>query len=261
MTEPEQLSDTDLNAYVDGDLDSRELAEVELWLADHPQDAARVHAYKLQRLQLHLLYDLPKDLPLPAGVREALDNSGVRRWLPGWRQIAAALVLVAVGGAGGFWSSDIVTQSQRTPGSQFVNRAINAYAVYAYDSSRPVEIGVNDETDYVGWLSDRLGQQIRTPDLSPAGFALIGGRLVNDQGEPAALIMYQNDSGGRVTLYVRRGTGNLDTAFRTIDQKHKNAIYWSDGALDYALAGEMKENELKIIRKTISQAIEARAST
>ena len=261
MNEAEHLSDMDINAYVDGELDAQELAQIEVWLADHPLDAARVHAYKLQKLQLHMLYDLPKNTPLPAGVREALEATSVRRWLPGWRQLAAGLLLLAVGGAGGFWSDAMVDGVQRQPGTQFVNRAINAYAVYAYDAARPVEIGANDETDYVAWLSDRLGQQIRTPDLSPAGFELIGGRLVNDNGEPAALFMYENDSGGRVTLYVRRGTGNLDTSFRTIAQQHKTALYWSDRVLDYALAGEMKENELKIIKKTISQAIEARAST
>ena len=261
MTEAEHLSDMDINAYVDGELDAQELAQIEVWLADHPLDAARVHAYKLQKLQLHMLYDLPKNTPLPPGVREALASTGVRRWLPGWRQIAAGLMLVAVGGAGGFWGNNAVNLSQSEPGNQFVSRAINAYAVYAYDAARPVEIGANDETDYMTWLSDRLGQPIRTPDLSPAGFELIGGRLVNDRGEPAALFMYENDSGGRVTLYVRRGTGSLDTNFRTLAQQHKTALYWSDRVLDYALAGEMKENELKIIKKTISQAIEARAST
>jgi anti-sigma factor RsiW len=260
MTEAEHLSDMDINAYVDGELDAQELAQIEIWLADHPLDAARVHSYKLQKLQLHMLYDLPKDTPLPPGVREALANTGVRRWLPGWRQLAAGLILVAIGGAGGFWGN-LVGQSQIEPGSQFVSRAINAYAVYAYDAARPVEIGAKDETDYMSWLSERLGQPIRTPDLTPAGFDLIGGRLVNDRGEPAALFMYENDSGGRVTLYVRRGTGLIDTNFRTLALQHKTALYWSDRVLDYALAGEMKESELKIIKKTLSQAIEARAST
>jgi len=261
MTEAEHLSDLDVNAYVDGELDAQELAQIEVWLADHPDDAARVHAYKLQKLQLHMLYDLPKNTPLPVGVREALANTGVRRWLPGWRQLAAGLMLVAVGGAGGWWGVNMVEQSQRTPGTQFVNRAINAYAVYAYDGVRPVEIGAKDETDYVSWLSERLGEPVRTPDLTPAGFDLIGGRLVNDNGEPAALFMYENDSGGRVTLYVRRGTGVLDTNFRIAAHQDKIALYWSDRVLDYALAGEMTESQMKKIRKTISQAIEARAST
>ncbi len=260
MTEAEHLSDMDINAYVDGELDAQELAQIEIWLADHPLDAARVHAYKLQRLQLHMLYDLPKDMPLPPGVRQALADTGVRRWLPAWRQVAAGVMLLAIGGAGGFFGNN-AGQVQADPSNQFVSRAINAYAVYAYEGARPVEISANDETDYVTWLSDRLGQPIRTPDLTPAGFELIGGRLVNDRGEPAALLMYENDSGGRVTLYVRRSSGVLGTSFKTLAQQHKTALYWSDRALDYALAGEMKENELKIIKKTISQAIEARAST
>ena len=51
MNEAEHLSDMDINAYVDGELDAQELAQIEVWLADHPLDAARVHAYKLQKLQ------------------------------------------------------------------------------------------------------------------------------------------------------------------------------------------------------------------
>ena len=257
----DRLADTEINAYVDGELDSLGLSEVEAWLADHPEDAARVHTYKLQKLNLHQLYDLPKEMPLPEGVREVLASSGMRRWLPGWRQLAAGGMLLVVGGVGGWDSDSFVERTQSGPGTAFVQRAMNAYLVYAYDESRPVEIGVNDETDFRNWLSKRVGQDLRTPDLSGAGFELIGGRLVNDQGAPAALFMYEDDKSQRVTLYVRHAVGSLDSKLRAAIDHRKTALYWSDRVLDYALAGELPQIELRKLADLISQEIEAKAST
>jgi anti-sigma factor RsiW len=256
----DRLPDTEINAYVDGELDQQGLAEVEAWLADHPDDAARVHAYKLQRLHLHQLYDLPKNAPLPDSVREVLAANSMRRWLPGWRQLAAGIMLLVVGGVGGWYGDNFVARSQGSPGTAFVQRAMNAYAVFAYDASRPVEIGVSDG-DYLGWLSERVGQTLRTPDLSAAGFALIGGRLVNDQGEPAALFMYEDQKNQRVTLYVRHASGALDDKIRSVIDHRKAAVYWSDRSRDFAIAGELPQSELKRLAQMITQDMEAKAST
>jgi len=257
----DRLPDTEINAYVDGELDMQGLAEVETWLADHPEDAARVHAYKLQKLHFHQLYDLPKNAPLPQGLREVLAANSMRRWLPGWRQLAAGIMLLVVGGIGGWYGDNLLRTPQRIAGQGFVQRALNNYAVFAYDAARPVEIGTNDDGEYLAWLSERVGKPLRTPDLAGAGFTLIGGRLVSDQGTPAALFMYEDNKNQRLTLYVRPASGGVNTKVQRNTVHDMTALYWSDRTLDYAVAGEIPLQELRRIAEMVSQDIEAKAST
>ncbi len=255
-----RLPDSEINAYVDGELDAQALAEIETWLADHPEDAARVHAYKLQKMQLHQLYDYAKDLPIPEEVTEMIANHGVRRWMPGWRQLAAGILLIALGGFGGWFGDNFVQQESVTPGSGFVHRALSAHAVYAYDDSRPVEIGVDGEVDLVHWLSDRLGQQLHAPDLTAGGFHLIGGRLVADQDAPAALFMFENEGGQRVTLYVRQGVRDFGHDFRYIAAQGMSSFYWTDHELAYAITGEMNKQDLLKLAQMVQDTRESKAS-
>ena len=106
------------------------------------------------------------------------------------------------------------------------------------------------------WLSGRLGHKLRRPDLMGAGFHLIGGRLVNDDGTPAALFMYEDDRGRRVTLYCRSGINAGNTAFRFIAEHGMVAFYWTDGPLSYALTGEMPRGEVLKLAQMVYDDIE-----
>ena len=46
-----------LHAFIDGELDAAGRAEVEQWLARHPEDAARLAAYSRQKAALHAAFD------------------------------------------------------------------------------------------------------------------------------------------------------------------------------------------------------------
>jgi len=77
------------------------------------------------------------------------------------------------------------------------------------------------------------------------GYSLVGGRLLPSPGGPAAQFMYQDAEGGRLTLYVSSGrSGNLETAFRYVEEGPVGAFYWIDGAFGYALVGEIEKNDL-----------------
>jgi anti-sigma factor RsiW len=56
-TPMERPTDSELHAYLDGELDQAE-------------DAAKVHAFKLQKIQLHQLYDAHLDADVPDSVIE-----------------------------------------------------------------------------------------------------------------------------------------------------------------------------------------------
>lgn len=248
MTTPEQISEDDLHAYADGALDEAARARVEAWLEQHPDDAARVAAWLRQTTGLHAAFDDVLDEALPEAMQAALESGGAgnNRWA-GWMRAAAAVVLFVAGAATG-WGlrgglDGLGGPEDMTAG--FVRQAVGAHVVFTAEGRHAVEARADtEERHLIGWLSKRLGQPIKPPPLSEAGFRLYGGRLVADAGGPAAQFMYQDKQKRRVTLYVRRGGTGGKTAFRFVSERGVAAFYWIDSPLSYALIGTMKREEL-----------------
>lgn len=232
------VSETDLHAYVDGQLDSARLDELALHLAAHPEDAARVAAYQRQNHMLHALFDpvLAEAVPEPMNPKRS-------NLFPSLR-FAASLGWLAVGGLLGWFMHG--TEPAVPNGMVSIPRyAAVAHAVYTPEVRHPVEVGSDQETHLVAWLSKRLGRSVKAPQLNSIGFNLVGGRLLPGETGPAAQFMYQNAAGQRLTLYVRTGQfKNRETAFRYAQEGNVGVFYWVDGPLGYALSGEVNRERL-----------------
>ena len=62
---PLTISESDLHAYVDNVLPEARRAEVEEYLASHPDEAERLQAYQAQNLALKDLFNPLLDEPIP----------------------------------------------------------------------------------------------------------------------------------------------------------------------------------------------------
>jgi len=242
MTDHDKLDDMQLHAYVDGELDDEARSTVEAWLADNPDDAARVRAYQAQGEALHSLYDDVLNEPLPQALRDALAQPTPLAAPSHWMRIAAGLVIFALGGFGGWTANEYGKSGNRSQGV-FIEQAVGAHAVYASEVRHPVEVAADQEAHLVKWLTNRLGHKVKAPNMSSAGFSLVGGRLLPDGGRPAAQFMYEDGQGKRVTLYVRVETG-ADTSFRSLEKGDMSAFYWVDSPLAYALTGNVPKDML-----------------
>ena len=69
MTDPKNVNQDELHAFVDGRIDPARRAAVEAYLADHPEDAERIAAYAAHKEALHGLYDPVLDEPVPRAMR------------------------------------------------------------------------------------------------------------------------------------------------------------------------------------------------
>jgi anti-sigma factor RsiW len=105
------------------------------------------------------------------------------------------------------------------------------------EARHTVEVNADQEAHLVQWLSKRLGRELIVPDLAPAGFRLMGGRLLPAEYGPAAQFMYENGSGERLTLYLRAGVRD-ETAFRYHQEGGIGAFCWSDEGFGYAIAAK-----------------------
>jgi anti-sigma factor RsiW len=133
-----------------------------------------------------------------------------------------------------------------------------AHAVFTTDERRPVEIEASKQEDLYRWLSNRLGQPIRAPDLSAMGYELLGGRLLPSEQGPAAQFMYQNTAGDRLTLFVARtaATG-LDVPIRAAHRDAYRAFYWVDDNVACVLTGDVDDTTLATIaRDAYRQVVE-----
>lgn len=231
---PSPISEHDLHAYVDGELDASRAAEIEAFLADNPAEAARIRHYREQNAALQQLLD--PIIAEPVAERFAQFSSRRRR---DWRAMGrfaalAASLLLAV--ALGWTLRGLATQ----PGASrsLAQQALVAHAVYAPEILHPVEVGANEEAHLSRWLSKRLGVEVKAPDLKAAGYELVGGRLLPNAPKPAAQFMYQNAAGARLTLFITPQQQGSETAFRYREQDGLGAFYWIDRTTGYALSGD-----------------------
>jgi len=245
MTTP--ITEDELQAYVDGALDGDSRARIAAWLADHPEDAARIAAYGAQIAALHDAYDPILGEPAPAALRAAVHRQPTR-----WRRIAASIALVLIGGAAG-WSLNEYWPAA----TNVAQKAIGAHAMFVAEKRHAVEVQASEEIHLVRWLSKRLGQPVKAPDLIAQGYRLVGGRLLPDNGRPAAQFMYENAAGVRLTVYVRRNAGGPETEFRFTADRGVFAFYWVDADLAYVLAGPIDRPGLLEVAKIVHRELSA----
>ena len=210
MSEAEDSKlDADLHAYVDGQLGPAERTAMAERMAADPELARRAAAYAKQNAALHAMFDSV----LREAVPPALKRPPKSRWPVILTQAAAAMLLVLLGGAGGWGYAQMAQDANAARG--VAERAAVAYSTFAPEVRHPVEVVAAQQDHLVAWLSKRLGTQVKAPVLTSAGFSLVGGRLLPDSTIPAAQFMYEDKQGRRLTLYVRIDRRHIEkTAFR-----------------------------------------------
>jgi anti-sigma factor RsiW len=241
-------SDNELHLYVDGGLDAEARRAVEAHLAQAPEDAVRVAAYREQNAGLHAAFDPVLDEPVPDRLRHV--GSGRRG-----ARVAVAAGWLVLGAAIGWFANAFLTD-RPTALVSFSRQAALAHAVYSPEVRHPVEVGAAEQEHLVNWLSKRVGAKLRAPVLTTEGYELVGGRLLPGESGAVAQFMYQDGKGKRLTLYVSRLAGRQgDTAFRFSQEDKVSVFYWIDGPLGYALSGELPKGELLKVATAVYKQI------
>jgi anti-sigma factor RsiW len=263
MIPERRISEAELHAYVDGELTLEDRAEVEAMLAAAPAEAGLVRDFRDLNAAIGQRYAGRLEEPVPGSMQQALaripehtsaKRSGFARRLA---PLAAAILIVALAAAGGYLARGLTIDTRR-PETAFVTTAIGAHSVYVPEVRHPVEVGAAEEGHLVQWLTKRIGAQVRAPALSGLGWKLVGGRLLPDRGLPAAQFMYEDATGRRLTLYMRKETGLNNTAFQFAERDGFGAFYWVDRPLAYAIAGRLGREELMSIANAVYGQLEQR---
>ena len=163
--------------------------------------------------------------------------------------------MLVVGLVSGFLIAPLVDMEGNGTAASLGDWAQTNYLVYASDVKHPVEVGKDEKAHLLQWLGKRLGEPVHAPDLGAQGFELIGGRLVTYDGKPAALLMYEDKSGERLTLALGRNSGNAETGFLQTEKGGVRTLHWIDGPVGYGVSGRIDGDRLKAIATLVYEQL------
>jgi anti-sigma factor RsiW len=260
MARPDDFSDTDLSAWLDGELDADTRARIEAWLREHPEAAARTRLWAADRDALRARLDPVLGEPVPPALLHAVQRTASP--LP-WAQAAAAAGLLIAGGLIGAaatwqWQGQRVLAAQSaaqagTPAG-WVQRAALAHSVYVPEPRHAVEVKAQEE-HLARWLTRRIEMPVKLFDLRDEGFELVGGRLLPDAGGKSAQLMYEsldpNAPKQRVTVYLRKPDASAPTTFSYRQVGELGEFYWVEAGAGYALVGALPKERLLALAQAI----------
>jgi len=242
-------SERDLHAYVDHQLNEDDRRLVETFLASNTDVAAQVRAWQQDAQQLRAA--LSGALQQPAN--PALDPAMIRQRLKrqSRRHLATAAVLliaVSVGGVGGWQARQMTFISTQLP----MTDALQAYRLIAEQGILPADYKASDNGDMQGWLDRYFTQANRLPDLAGAGFKPVSGRLLSTEQGPAAMVVYENQGGQKISFYVRPpGPKNYLLPRGSRSHGGLQAEYWSGGGYNYAMVSPTDTPAAQMLRQTL----------
>jgi anti-sigma factor RsiW len=246
------ITEDDLHAYVDRVLEPERQAEVAFYLEAHPDVARRVAGFSEQRKLLRSALAPIADAPLPPALNlSRIIESRRRQRSPAWWAIAAML-LVCISGTGGWvLRGEMATSSASVGLAALAQEATLSYNVYAPDRVRPVELRASDSAQLVQWASSRLGQPVKVPDLTTAGYRLMGGRLVATAHGPAVMFMYDDDHGDRLVVLTRPMATDQSQPMMPHSGGDVAGFAWADGGMGYSLVGQSPPEALRPIANEV----------
>ncbi len=247
-----QITQDMLHAYVDGQLDPSDMAQVETYLADNPDMLDELADWAEQNNDIRALYPAPDhaiQLPETPAAQVAANSPRAP-----FGAIAASVAMLAIGAGLGWYTRGNTQQDTEILVAGLVSEAVNAHAVYSVDPHRAVEVKASEEALLVSWLSNRVGQQLTAPDLTANGFELVGGRLLAVSEGPAAQFMYENAAGTRITLFAARGNGTQMAEFSYEQKGDTGTFTWADENLRYAIIGDIPREDLNALAIRVYEA-------
>jgi len=254
------VTEDELHAYIDGQLPADRKEAVARWLAEHPEQAALVASWLAQAESVRARYGAVVDEPIPERLKLdqvlKLEKANGRSWAA--MAAAAAVAAFIVGGAAG-WMARGASAAPPTGFQAFASEALDAYKLYVVEVRHPVEVPGSERAHMTQWLSKRLGEDLRVPELQSIGLKLVGGRLLPGPTGAAAFYMYESPSGERFTIYcAKAGVGQ--SALRYTTEQQFGAFYWVDDKIAYVVSGPADRDRLENVTKMVYEQLDKNAS-
>jgi anti-sigma factor RsiW len=241
MTDPTRpIQEDDLHAYVDDRLEPARRAEVEWHLQTNPALQRRVEDWRQQAEALRdaLAFRLHEPVPSSLHLERLLEQRDARQrqglFSRPWRVAVAMLLMLGLGATAGWMARDTQRMGEVT---RLGREAAAAHSVFAADPNRPIEIGSENRSELVAWIERKLHRAVSVPDLSAQGYRLIGGRVLSTMIGPAAMLVYDDEQGGRITIFLQPMRSDV-APMQPVDAGAANGYAWIDAHMGYGVIAD-----------------------
>ncbi len=229
------VHEDELHAFVDNRLGPARQAEIERLLGQDPALRERIEDWRRQSEGLRAAFAFKAREPVPRSLHfgQLLESRLSRR--ASWRMAAGLAFAVSLGAASG-WAAH--SHWGRNDMAWLTAQAASAHRVFATDDTRPVELSADSQATFVSWMSQRLGHHVGVPDLTTLGYHFIGGRVLAAMGGPAAMLLYDDGAGSRITVYVQPMNGAPIVPMRPVVDAAVSGYAWINGQVGYSVMAE-----------------------
>jgi anti-sigma factor RsiW len=242
-----------LHAFADDELQGDEKRNVEEALASDENAQKLLAEIRRQKTELHKFYDAVLDEPVPDQLLRATQH--VKASSP-WPRLAfaASLAALAFGATSGWLAHNHF--EPKAIAETLQQRAANAFAVYGTDQRHPIEVAAAEKDHLQMWLSKRIGVKFSVPDLQAQGYTLIGGRLLAEQDQAAGLLMYEDASKKRLSIYVAANAAKNSQPMMVETKGELVTCYWVETDMVYALSGNQTSDEMLALAKAAHEGFD-----
>ncbi len=256
----DQINDDTLLAFVDGQLDAENYNMVAHYLEANPDKAMLVEQWQRQSGAIRALYNHAADEPVPQRLKP--QNIAARRRAANanfWRAAAAAIVLLLIGSSAGWYVRDRSFVVQ--PVSQsLITAAFKAHTLFTGQRLHPVEVFAGESSHLAAWLSNNLDRRLVVPQTLPNGFELVGGRLLPSGNSAAAQLMYETETGRRITLYLTPRTKDDPGENQFVSSGNLDALYWANEQVTCTIVGDISRAEMEEIATRVFEILSGQTS-
>jgi anti-sigma factor RsiW len=254
MDEPrESVSDLDLHAYVDDQLDLARRVEVEAYLARHPGAAAQVMSDLRTRDALRLVLEAETRSGAPGATQAAAHRlSRHLRTVPlvsRLRRLAAAAALIALGWLahsefGPLAIGESEAAAQPPPVAEDAVRAHHTALLRARLRSQPEAPDFDPEEI----LSET---RIAVPAL-PSGWRILDAQLFPSRQGPSIAMAIEAEEFGLLSLFAARTRPGPAAAPSVTWVGTDRVAFWQRGEMAFALTGDAGPRQLENAAKDLA---------
>jgi anti-sigma factor RsiW len=229
-----------IEAYIDGELDAAQSAEVKCHLDECP-DCATAHR-RLANLSTDLRTLAPRYTASDELRSRILQRIGgrqpveiLRRRSATWWAIAATVLLAISAG----WNA-MQLQSRKNSGDAVVQEIVSSH-VRSLIGDHLLDVPSTDQHNVKPWFNGRLDYAPDVKDFAAEGFPLIGGRVDYLDHRPVAALVYKRRQ-HVINLFVWPSAEKLSAPAAV---SGFNLAIWNQAGMEYCAISDLNQAELQ----------------
>jgi anti-sigma factor RsiW len=242
-----------LDAYLDGELDSRQMEGLDRHLRDCPGCTAEA----LRRLQWKRAIHSAGQCYTPGpALRERIQKS-ISPAKPAWWQwrgaFAAAAVLLLIAGAR-IVQQEIVQPKQHLVQESRIAGELADLHVTTLASAYPVDVVSSDRHNVKPWFAGKIPFSFDLPELQGSQFELMGGRLTYLEQSPGAQLLFRVRK-HQISVFVFQAKDQLADFARAeeMDARTFHLESWQRNGLQYFAIGDVAADDLRALKELMKK--------